>query len=186
MVDLNKSLGNYATSLTRLRKIVSLGALLLALTHLIWPALAIDALTITLVIIAILPWLAPLIKSLELPGGLKVELRDLVQSEVSKGTADTLHRIVTLDQKMIEYWERESSQKYKDSEPKLRLLEETVEKLERDLSDAREVDKPHLGFALREMYWTYLKHARDHHASSESYRKIRQRVMDGLCRLGKL
>lgn len=63
--------------LKRLRQVVSLGALLLALAHIIWPQLAIDAIALALIVIAILPWLAPLIKSLELPGGWKVELQEL-------------------------------------------------------------------------------------------------------------
>lgn len=63
--------------LMRLRKFVSLGALALALVHIIWPALAIDAITLALIVIAVLPWLAPLVKSLELPGGWKVEFQEL-------------------------------------------------------------------------------------------------------------
>lgn len=63
----------------RLRIIVTIAALLLALTHLIWPRLAIDAITLGLLAIAVIPWLAPLIKSLELPGGWKVELQEMYQ-----------------------------------------------------------------------------------------------------------
>ncbi len=66
-----------ASSLRRLRQVVTLGALLLALAHLLWPALAIDAITMTLLVIALLPWLAPIFKSLEFPGGWKVEFQDL-------------------------------------------------------------------------------------------------------------
>lgn len=63
--------------LKKLRQVVSLGALFLAFAHLIWPSLAIDAITLALIVIAILPWIAPLIKSLELPGGWKVEFQEL-------------------------------------------------------------------------------------------------------------
>ena len=63
----------------RLRRIVTLAALVLALAHLIWPKLAIDAITLGLLAIAVVPWLAPLIKSLELPGGWKVELQEMYQ-----------------------------------------------------------------------------------------------------------
>jgi hypothetical protein len=63
-------------SLKRLRQVVSLGALLVALIHIIWPHLAIDAIALALIVIAILPWLAPLVKSLELPGGWKVEFQE--------------------------------------------------------------------------------------------------------------
>ena len=61
---------------------VTLGALLLALAHLLWPSLTIDAITLTLVVIAIVPWLAPLLKSLKLPGGVEVEFKDLEETTV--------------------------------------------------------------------------------------------------------
>lgn len=63
----------------RVRLTVTLVALGLALTHLLFPSLAIDAITLGLLAVAIIPWLAPLIKSLELPGGWKVELHEMYQ-----------------------------------------------------------------------------------------------------------
>lgn len=68
---------NRSAAIKKLRQIVTLGALLLALIHLIWPSLALDPITLALIIIAILPWLSPLIKSLELPGGWKIEFWEL-------------------------------------------------------------------------------------------------------------
>src|SRR5262249_45735753 len=62
---------------TVLRALVTLVALLLALGHLIWPMLAIDTVTLVLLVIAIIPWVAPLFKSLEFPGGWKVEFQEL-------------------------------------------------------------------------------------------------------------
>lgn len=56
-------------------------AFLLFIIHLIFPELKIDAISITLLIVAILPWLAPLFKSIELPGGLKVEFQELKNAE---------------------------------------------------------------------------------------------------------
>jgi len=47
-----------------------------------WPELRIDGVIAGLVIIAIIPWVAPLFKSLELPGGLKFEFQEL--EKVSK------------------------------------------------------------------------------------------------------
>lgn len=63
----------------RVRFTVTLAALGLALTHLLFPSLAIDVITLGLLAVAIIPWLAPLIKSLELPGGWKVELQEMYQ-----------------------------------------------------------------------------------------------------------
>ena len=60
---------------------VSAAALLVAAAHLIWPQLAIDVVTLALFVIAIVPWLAPLFRSLEFPGGVKVEFQDLQDVE---------------------------------------------------------------------------------------------------------
>lgn len=77
-------------SLKRLRQVVSLGALLLALAHILWPKLAIDAVALALIVIAILPWLSPLVKSLELPGGWKLEFQELQKAASRAETAGLL------------------------------------------------------------------------------------------------
>jgi len=77
-------------SLKRLRQVVSLGGLLLALTHILWPKLAIDAIALVLIVIAILPWLSPLVKSLELPGGWKLEFQELQKAASRAETAGLL------------------------------------------------------------------------------------------------
>jgi len=56
-------------------------AVVTAIVHLVRPGLAIDGITATLLIVAVLPWLSSLFKSIELPGGLKVEYRDLEKIE---------------------------------------------------------------------------------------------------------
>lgn len=59
------------------RIVISLGAIGLATAHLAWPDLSVDAITVVLFVVAIIPWLSPIFKSLEFPGGWKVEFRDL-------------------------------------------------------------------------------------------------------------
>lgn len=59
---------------------VTLGALAIALVHVVWPNLAIDSITIGLLVLAAIPWLAPLFKSLEFPGGWKFELREMAKT----------------------------------------------------------------------------------------------------------
>ncbi len=49
----------------------------MALVHTYFPEIKIDGITVTLLLVAMLPWLAPLFRSVELPGGLKVEFQDL-------------------------------------------------------------------------------------------------------------
>jgi hypothetical protein len=56
-------------------------AIVAGAAHLIWPSAAIDAIMLTLLGLAILPWLAPLFRTVELPGGLKIEFSDLKRSE---------------------------------------------------------------------------------------------------------
>lgn len=77
-------------SVSLLRKIVTLGALGLALGHLLWPSLAIDAITLALVALAIVPWLAPLFKALELPGGWKIQFQDLQNVQAKADDAGLL------------------------------------------------------------------------------------------------
>ncbi|MFN8361351.1 MAG: lysozyme inhibitor LprI family protein [Candidatus Kapaibacterium sp.] len=60
---------------------ITTSAILAGLSHLFFPNLNIDAIFITLIIVAIIPWLEPLLKSVELPGGLKVEFQDLKKIE---------------------------------------------------------------------------------------------------------
>lgn len=48
-----------------------------AATHLLFPNIKIDAVTLGLLALGLLPWFQPLVKSLELPGGLKIELQDV-------------------------------------------------------------------------------------------------------------
>ena len=56
-------------------------SIVLVIIHLKFPELKIDAISVTLFIIAILPWVSPLFKSIELPGGIKVEFKDLKNAE---------------------------------------------------------------------------------------------------------
>jgi hypothetical protein len=59
--------------------LVSALALAVAAVHLIWPRLKVDGITVTLLVIALLPWLGTVFESLELPGGWKVQYRKIRQ-----------------------------------------------------------------------------------------------------------
>lgn len=65
----------------RVKYTITLLALVIALVHLIWPTIHIDAITVTLLVVAVLPWLSSLFKSIELPGGLKIQYQDLERIE---------------------------------------------------------------------------------------------------------
>lgn len=70
--------------------VITVGALLVVGVRMIWPALAIDAVALGLLGLAVLPWLSGVIKSAELPGGWKVEFRDLQEAgqKVTAGIPD--------------------------------------------------------------------------------------------------
>lgn len=56
---------------------ISTICVLLGAAHLIWPDVEIDLATIVLLVVAMLPWVAAEIRSVELPGGFKIELQDV-------------------------------------------------------------------------------------------------------------
>lgn len=64
-----------------LRWLITLIAFSVGVIHLVWPTAAIDGVTAMLLLVAVIPWLQPLFKSIELPGGLKVEFQDLQNVE---------------------------------------------------------------------------------------------------------
>jgi hypothetical protein len=80
-------------SADRIRQVVTLGALLLALVHIVFPQVAIDGVALVLIVIAVVPWLAPLFRSLELPGGWKVEFQDLQKVAAKADDAGLLARL---------------------------------------------------------------------------------------------
>ena len=76
---------------------ITLGALLTIAVHLIWPSLAIDGITLVLIVVAIVPWLAPLFKSMEFPGGWKIEFRDLAKVQERAEQANLLAPATAVD-----------------------------------------------------------------------------------------
>lgn len=56
---------------------ISIFAIILAITHIAKPDIPIDSITLAFIIIAIIPWFFPLIKSMEIPGGWKITFRDI-------------------------------------------------------------------------------------------------------------
>ena len=71
--------------------VISVIATLIAIVHIALPALTMDAITLTLLVLAIAPWTAPLIKSIKLPGG--TEIKGIVGSRLvscfSKNTSNS-------------------------------------------------------------------------------------------------
>ena len=65
------------TTRIRLQCAVSAVAVAAVALHHFWPAFRGDAFTGAFLLVAVLPWLAPLLKTIKLPGGFEVELREL-------------------------------------------------------------------------------------------------------------
>ena len=78
------------TSQRKTQIAISCGSLLLAGLHLLWPGISLDAVTLTLLGASVVPWILPLFKSLELPGGWKVEFQELQATEVRADQAGLL------------------------------------------------------------------------------------------------
>jgi hypothetical protein len=66
--------------ITIIKSLVSLGALIVLIVYLIWP-FSLNPVVIVLLCIIILPWLSPVLKSVELPFGVKIEFQDLKKVE---------------------------------------------------------------------------------------------------------
>jgi hypothetical protein len=74
--------------LSYLRVLLTVAAIAVAVSHAKWPTLRIDGVTLGLIVLAVLPWLAPIIKSIELPGIGKIELQEVkAQVEELRGQA---------------------------------------------------------------------------------------------------
>jgi hypothetical protein len=85
-----------------IRLIMSIVATLLAMAHFLFPQLKLDMVTVSLVALAVVPWLAPIVKSIELPGGFKLELQEL--AKVSEQAIDS--GLIQSDntENMHEFW----------------------------------------------------------------------------------
>jgi len=70
--------------------VITVVAVALAVGHLIWPDLRIDGITLILLLVAAVPWLLPLFKSVELPGGVKLEFQELQATEQRAAQAGLL------------------------------------------------------------------------------------------------
>lgn len=69
------------TNKRKIKLIITTVSVFIAVTHIIFPKINIDLITLVFFALAIIPWLEPLFKSVELPGGLKLEFQDLQKLE---------------------------------------------------------------------------------------------------------
>ncbi len=93
---------------------ITLVALVVAVAHIIWPDIKMDAITAFLLVVALLPWLIPLIRSLEFPGGWKVEFQEL---EKVKNKAEKAGLLSSKKKRTVSY----SFESVLDKDPNLAL-----------------------------------------------------------------
>jgi hypothetical protein len=68
-----------------------------AAIHLIFPGLKIDYVTGAFVILALIPWMEPLFKSINLPGGAGIQYRDLQKTETLVEESGLIYRPIEED-----------------------------------------------------------------------------------------
>ena len=137
-------------STTLIQYVISIGSVLAAVTHLLFPELAIDAVTVTLLVVAVLPWLGHIFKSIEVPGLGRVEYHELERVE---SQAEQVGLLAS---------EREG-QKYSfelvaDSDPNLAMagLRIEIERLLRTIAEAHRL--PKIQIPLKRLVYTLRDH----------------------------
>ncbi|MBI4454930.1 MAG: hypothetical protein HY644_03420 [Acidobacteria bacterium] len=78
--------------------VISAFATMLIVAHLLFPAVRVDGFTLVLFAIAVLPWLGTIFKSVQLPGGFRIEYHDLEKAKENAERAGLLE--VPTDKKM--------------------------------------------------------------------------------------
>ena len=122
--------------------------LTIAVLHSIFPQITIDAITISLIILAFLPWIPSLIKEISLPGGTKITLRDL------KKPSDNIikeSKIVNIEPKIDEKQSKRQKQLENiiSEKPNLALVYVRIE-IEKKIRDLAElILQPDRRFSLR-------------------------------------
>lgn len=138
----------------KIQILITLIAIGIAIVHILWPSLKIDAVTLTLIIIAVVPWLAPLFKSVELPTGFKLEFREELESVEKKAEAVGL-----IDNKVPIDPNKYTFLKTADSDPELTLTYLRSELIKSLIGLARQEDviikyraKGHVTSLVQDLY----------------------------------
>ncbi len=77
------------------KSLLSLGAVILIILRIRWPDLKVDAITLGLLTVALLPWFFAFLESAEFPGGWKVKFREL------RGVIEQQERQIETQQEII-------------------------------------------------------------------------------------
>ena len=134
---------------TWIKIFVSCGGLLILLLRLIWPTIKIDAISLGLIIVVILPWLSSLIESAEFPGGWKIKFRDIQQAgaKITGGedtssttsTTTTSTTTTTLPPEALEEKRKSSFLYLMDHDPNLAIVGIRIE-IEKRIRELAEIE----------------------------------------------
>lgn len=140
---------------------ISGAAIFFALIHLIKPTLGIDYIFLSFVLLALLPWVLPFIKSLELPGGLKIELKEIREAIQKASTTlkiDDVYQRQTVTSTELKAGNKDNLallRSVADSDPNLALVgfRIEIEKRIRELAIKNniEADRASLGRLVNEL-----------------------------------
>ncbi len=124
------------SSVRKTQFFITISAIVIAIVHLVWPDLSIDGITLALFVVAVLPWLAPLLKSLELPGGWKIEFQELQKMKKDAAEAGLLESSAQKEDREIYSFEQ-----VLDQDPNLALagLRIEIEKRLREIAIANSI-----------------------------------------------
>lgn len=136
--------------LRNIQTIITAVAIELILIHVVWPSVAIDSITLSLLVIAAVPWLFPFISSIEI-GDLKIGFRET--GEIVKGIIDSG---LTGEPKMKAFGVRMPMKRFlpvipgKDPNLALAYLRVEIEKKLRNIAEGKSiaVEKMDLGQVL--------------------------------------
>lgn len=115
-------------------------ALLVAAIHLIWPGLKIDATTVALLAIAMIPWLGSVFRSIEVSGIGKVEYRDLEEARQKASRVGLLKTDAPLKESL-----RFASLAEEDPNLALASLRIEIEKRLRTIAETHGVETKRMG-----------------------------------------
>lgn len=93
----------------------------LAIIHILFPNINMDIITVIFIIFAFLPWIFPYIKSLEFPGGIKIELKDtkLATEKILKNLKNAGYTINSFDSTKNINMKADSEKNYESAQIKI-------------------------------------------------------------------
>lgn len=126
---------NMPNEINRIRIAITVTAALLIAARFIWPDLKVDAVTIGLLMVGLLPWLSGLLKSVKFPGGYEVTFQDV--TDAGKEVTDALGSGEGSESEPIDVFAEVVEL---DSNLALAYLRIEIEKRLRELAEDAEID----------------------------------------------